>query len=100
MLMKGHNTEADQILTELRAGKISRRQALRALGAAGISASMMPLLSGGAFADSLPMGPGGIPLARPGHPVTLPLHEEPIKSGLQPETGGSLQLFQYQDYFH
>src|SRR5476649_2831636 len=97
--MKGHNTEADQILSELKAGKISRRQALRALGAAGLSASMMPLLSGGAFADSVPMGPGGIPLARPGHPVTLPLHEEPIKSGLQPETGGTFKLFNYQDYF-
>ncbi len=97
--MKGRDLEADLILTELRAGRISRRQALRALGATGISAAMMPLLSGGAFADSVPMGPGGIPLARPGHPVTLPLHEQPIKSGLPPETGGTFKLFNYQDYF-
>ena len=97
--MKDRDLEADQILTELRAGRISRRQALRALGAAGISASMMPLLAGGAFADSVPMGPGGIPLARPGHPVTLPLHEEPIKSGMAPESGGTFKLFNYQDYF-
>jgi spermidine/putrescine transport system substrate-binding protein len=45
------------------------------------------------------MGPGGIPLARPGHSVTLPLHGEPIKSGLQPETGGTFKIFNYQDYF-
>jgi spermidine/putrescine transport system substrate-binding protein len=60
---------------------------------------MAPLMIERALADTVPMGPGGIPLARPGHPVTLPLHEQPIKSGLQPETGGTFKLFNYQDYF-
>src|ERR1051326_9524116 len=98
--MKGHELEADLILTEFRTGRISRRQAIRALGNTGIAAVMASLIADGAFADSgQPMGPGGIPLARPGHPGTLPLHEEPIKSGLQPETGGTFKLFNYQDYF-
>ncbi len=98
--MKGYDFDADLILTELRAGRISRRQALKALGAAGIGASMISLIADGALADSAqPMGPGRIPLARQDHPVTLPLHEEPIKSGLQPETGGTFRLFNYQDYF-
>src|ERR1700756_4482144 len=99
-LMEGHDFDADLILTELRAGRISRRQALKALGAAGIGASMISLIADGALADSAqPMGPGGIPLAPQDHPVTLPLPEEPIKTGLQPETGGTFRLFNYQDYF-
>ena len=35
-----------------------------------------------------PVGPGGLPLARPDKRVTLPLWEDPIESGLEPETGG------------
>ena len=50
-----------------------------------------------AFADQL-IGPGGIPLARPNQPVTLPRFEDPIKSGLEPETGGTFTIFNYADY--
>jgi hypothetical protein len=39
------------------------------------------------------LGPGGIPLAPPDNPVTLPLHQDPIKSRLKPETGGAFRLF-------
>jgi len=35
------------------------------------------------------LGPGGIPLARASHPVTLKRWEDPIASGLKPETGGT-----------
>lgn len=92
--------EADRILGDVRAGMISRRRALKALGAVGIGAAMAPLMIDHALADDAqPMGPGGIPLARPGHPVTLPVYEKPIASGLQPETGGTFKLFNYQDYF-
>jgi spermidine/putrescine transport system substrate-binding protein len=46
------------------------------------------------------LGPGGLPLARPDKRVTLPLWEDPIESGLEPETGGTFTVFNYPDYFY
>ena len=46
------------------------------------------------------LGPGGIPLARPDRRVTLPLWEDPIESGLEPETGGTFTVFNYPDYLY
>ncbi|HEY4165012.1 MAG TPA: spermidine/putrescine ABC transporter substrate-binding protein, partial [Dongiaceae bacterium] len=43
-------------------------------------------------------GPGGIPLARPNRPVKLPLHTDPIKSGLEAEKGGTFNVYNYADY--
>ena len=47
------------------------------------------------------MGPGGIPLARRDHPVTLPLYcdNEPISSGLDLENG-PLNLFNWAAYIN
>jgi spermidine/putrescine transport system substrate-binding protein len=47
-----------------------------------------------------PVGPGGLPLARPDRRVTLPLWEDPIDSGLEPETGGTFTVFNYPDYLY
>ena len=47
-----------------------------------------------------PTGPGGLPLARPNKRVTLPRWEDPIASGLPPETGGSFEIFNYPDYLY
>jgi spermidine/putrescine transport system substrate-binding protein len=45
------------------------------------------------------LGPGGYPLARPGGPdVTLRRWEDPIASGLQPETGGTFTIYNYPNY--
>ena len=46
-----------------------------------------------------PVGPGGLPLARPDKRVTLPMWEDPIESGLEPETGGTFTVFNYPAYF-
>jgi spermidine/putrescine transport system substrate-binding protein len=46
------------------------------------------------------VGPGGLPLARPNSPVTLPRWEDPIKSGLQPETGGTFTVYNYPAYLY
>jgi spermidine/putrescine transport system substrate-binding protein len=46
------------------------------------------------------LGPGGLPLARPDKRVTMPLWEDPIDSGLEPETGGTFTVFNYPDYFY
>ena len=45
-----------------------------------------------------PTGAGGIPLARPNHPVTLERWEAPIASGMQPESGGTFTIFNYPEY--
>src|SRR6266700_3540317 len=47
-----------------------------------------------------PLGPGGLPLARPSSPVTLPRWEDTIKSGLQPETGGTFTVYNYPAYLY
>jgi spermidine/putrescine transport system substrate-binding protein len=77
--------------------RLSRRQALKFLGAAGVTAAGGAAIAGGAHADP-PMGPGGVRLARPDSPVALPLNAKPIASGLRPETGGTFKLFNYSDY--
>jgi spermidine/putrescine transport system substrate-binding protein len=44
-------------------------------------------------------GPGGLPLARPNVPVSLPIYKDnkPIASGLKPEKG-PLQFYNWQEY--
>ena len=46
------------------------------------------------------LGPGGLPLARPDKRVELPLWEDPIESGLEPETGGTFTVYNYPDYLY
>jgi spermidine/putrescine transport system substrate-binding protein len=45
-------------------------------------------------------GPGGLPLARPDRRVTLPRWEDPIESGLKPETGGTFTVYNYPAYLY
>jgi spermidine/putrescine transport system substrate-binding protein len=96
--MRNHDAGVSAILKELKAGRMSRRQIFKAMAALGIGSAFLPALSRLALAADAPMGPGGIPLARPDSPVTLPLWEDPIKSGLAPETGGTFTIFNYADY--
>ena len=77
--------------------RLSRRRALQTLGAGLVAGVAAPWVLRYAAADQ-PMGPGGIPLARPNAPVTLPRFEDPIKSGLEPEKGGTFTVFNYSDY--
>jgi spermidine/putrescine transport system substrate-binding protein len=46
------------------------------------------------------LGPGGLPIARPNKRVTMPLWEDPIESGMEPETGGTFTVFNYPAYFY
>jgi spermidine/putrescine transport system substrate-binding protein len=52
----------------------------------------------GSSASGWPLGPGGIPLARPTHPVKMKRWEDPIASGMKPETGGTFTIFNYPAY--
>jgi spermidine/putrescine transport system substrate-binding protein len=51
-------------------------------------------------ASGEPVGPGGLPLARPDKRVTMPLWEDPIESGLEPETGGTFTVYNYPAYLY
>jgi spermidine/putrescine transport system substrate-binding protein len=93
---------------ERRPGATRRDFLLRSGGAAVSLSSISSILAacsnstssgtGGTGAGGWPLGPGGIPLARPTHPVTLPRWEQPIASGMQPETGGTFTIFNYPAY--
>jgi spermidine/putrescine transport system substrate-binding protein len=86
----GTGINSGRVISELLAGRMTRREALLALTAAA-AAAVLPF---GARAQDV----GGIPLARPDKPVTLPLHQQPIASGLKPESGGKFYIFNYDEY--
>src|SRR5258708_4292436 len=97
--MKNRDSKIETIVTGYRRGFLSRREALRALGAVGLAVGAAPLLDFAPWAEGAGRwaGRGGIQLSRPGKPVTLPLTRDPIKSGMQPEKG-PFHIFNYQDY--
>lgn len=98
--MSNGDRTALRILNALRRGQLSRREALRALTTAGLSVAALRIIGGSALADAAgsALGPGGIPLARPDKPVKLPVFQDPIASGLKPETGGTFNIFNYAEY--
>ena len=57
--------------------------------------------SGTAAAASAPVGPGGLPLARPDRPVTLPIYADnkAIAPGMTPEAG-PLQFYNWDSYIN
>ena len=93
-----------------RNGSLSRRDfLLRSAAAATVlsgsggllaacSSETTPEATTGASGEAL--GPGGLPLARPDKRVTMPLWEDPIESGLEPETGGTFTVFNYPAYLY
>src|SRR5215470_17104838 len=95
--MKDDDLHATRGLSPRRAKRMSRRGVLRTVGSGLAVAVAAPWVRRQALADQ-PIGPGGIPLARPNQPVTLPRFEDPIKSGLEPEKGGTFTVFNYSDY--
>jgi spermidine/putrescine transport system substrate-binding protein len=65
---------------------------LAALGAGSLLEACAPALAGS----------GSLPLPRPHHPVTWPVFSDntAIKSGLQPETGATLQIYNWVAYIN
>ena len=77
---------------------LTRRNFLRGGAAAGLlAAGAAPLLSGCASDLSNNVK---VPLPRPNNPVTWPIYKDnkPIASGLKPETGATLQIFNWVAY--
>ena len=93
-----------------RPNSLSRRNfLLRSAGAAVAFSAAGPLLAACGNTTSVAestgaggelVGPGGLPLARPDKRVTLPRWEDPIESGLEPETGGTFTVFNYPSYLY
>jgi spermidine/putrescine transport system substrate-binding protein len=82
-----------------RAPDLSRRQAMRrGFAAALLAAGGAPLLD--ACAPYL-VGPTNVPLPRPNHPVSWPTAgEKSIADGLKPETGATLQVYNWVAYIN
>lgn len=80
---------------------MSRRSFLKR---AGLTAAALPsaaaILSACAKPGSLPEGVTILPLARPDHPVTLPMWKDPIADGLPIEKGATLKVYNWADYFY
>ncbi|MDQ3865655.1 MAG: extracellular solute-binding protein [Actinomycetota bacterium] len=94
---------------ERRDGFTRRAFLVRTAGAASVLSGAGGLLSACASSTESgettgtsgePVGPGGLPLARPDKRVTMPLWEDPIESGLEPESGGTFTVFNYPDYLY
>jgi spermidine/putrescine transport system substrate-binding protein len=78
---------------------ISRRQLL----AAGAGLALGGLLAGcGGSSSSNVTGAGGVPLPRQNNPVKWPIYSDnkPIKAGLAPETGATLQFYNWVAYIN
>jgi spermidine/putrescine transport system substrate-binding protein len=85
---------------------LSRRGFLKQAAASGLvlggAGSMLAACggSGSSSAGSTPLTSGGIPLPRPNNPVSWPIFSsnKPIKSGLTPEKGATLKIYNWVAY--
>jgi spermidine/putrescine transport system substrate-binding protein len=77
--------------------KLTRRSFLGRSAGAALALGSAPLLD--ACASAL-AGTGTVPLPRPNHPVRWPVFSDnqPIKTGLPPETGATLQVYNWVAY--
>jgi spermidine/putrescine transport system substrate-binding protein len=77
--------------------KLTRRSFLGRSAGAALALGSAPLLD--ACASAL-AGTGTVPLPRPNHPVRWPVFtdNQPIKTGLPPETGATLQVYNWVAY--
>ncbi|HYJ69875.1 MAG TPA: hypothetical protein VEX15_19655, partial [Nocardioidaceae bacterium] len=80
--------------------QLSRRGLLRGGLWLGVGIGAAPILAGCNDDTTAAQGSAPYPLARPDDPVTLPLNDSnpPIDDGLDPETGGTFKILNYNDY--
>lgn len=94
--MSNDSDELEGAIARLGRYGMSRRQALRTIVATGLGVAASPLVTKLAWGAEAPQG---FPLARPDHPVTLPLNGHAIADGLKPESG-TFTVFNYSDYLY
>ena len=92
--------------TEDRRGLVSRRGFLKQSAGVGLllggAGSLLEACGNAGPSASVPLMSGGIPLPRTDRPVTWPVFKDnqPIKSGLAPETSATLRLFNWVAYIN
>jgi spermidine/putrescine transport system substrate-binding protein len=92
--------------TEDRRELVTRRGFLRQSAGAGLllggAGSLLAACSGAGTAGTSGTTSGALPLPRPGHPVTWPIYKgnHAIKSGLAPETGATLKIYNWTAYIN
>jgi spermidine/putrescine transport system substrate-binding protein len=81
---------------------LTRRSFLRQSAGAGLLASGLGPLLAACGASTTSSGTAAIPLPRPNHPVTWPIFKDnpAIKSGLTPEPGATLKLYNWVAYIN
>lgn len=94
--MNTQNERLNRAVARLVKHGMSRREALKAIIASGMGVAVSPLVTQLAWGAE---GPGGLPMARPDQPVTMPLKGDPIADGLEPESG-TFTVFNYADYLY
>jgi spermidine/putrescine transport system substrate-binding protein len=80
--------------------EIGRRTFLRASGLAVVATGVLSACGGGNGTGSGATGGTTLTIASPDNPVTWPIHDDVpmIASGLKPEPGSTLKLYNYADY--
>ncbi len=92
--------------TEDRRELVTRRGFLRQSAGAGLllsgAGSLLTACASGGTAGTSGTIPGALPLPRPNHPVTWPIYKgnDAIKSGLAPETGATLKIYNWTAYIN
>jgi len=94
--MSDDNEQLEGAVSRLVKHGMSRREALKAIVISGMGVAVSPLVSRLAWGAE---GPGGLPLARPDKPVSLPMNGEAIGDGMKPESG-TFTVFNYADYLY
>jgi len=94
--MSDDKTRLERAVARLTRHGMSRREALKAIVISGMGATVSPLVSRLAWGAE---GPGGLPMARPDAPVTMPMNGHPIGDGMKPESG-TFTVFNYADYLY
>jgi spermidine/putrescine transport system substrate-binding protein len=90
--------------TEDRRELVTRRGFLRQSAGAGLllggAGSLLAACGGSGTAGTSGTASGALPLPRPNHPVTWPIYKgnHAIKSGLAPETGATLKIYNWTAY--
>jgi spermidine/putrescine transport system substrate-binding protein len=83
-------------------GELSRRDFLRRSAGAAVGLPSLAAIMAACSNPTTQQGNGGngtsIPIPRPDNPVTQPMNGEPIASGLQPEKGATLKIFNWDQY--
>jgi len=84
---------------ERRLGRpVSRREFLRASAGAAVAMPTLSAILAACGGNPRTQVQSGFQVATPDHPVKLPIVGQPIADGMEPETGATLQIYNWDQY--